>query len=240
MRELMSSFLSNDSLFGRLMTRCGVIIGANLMFILFSMPVITIGPAAAALYHVMFRTLRSDGEINPFREFWKGFRGNFRQAAIVWIAAAALLLFGAADLRIIAQAGGALSVLRFPILAMGIAALILLLYLFPVMAAFAGSLPELLRSSFYFAMHRPWKIPVIVFFDVFPLYLTYTDPQMLPLYAFLWCFFGFGAVAMIGASLLLPDMAPFLDPAEAPEDAGEDAADADRQQVLDDMERMGM
>ena len=43
MRELMSSFLSNDSAFGRLMTRCGVVIGANLMFVLFSLPVITIG-----------------------------------------------------------------------------------------------------------------------------------------------------------------------------------------------------
>ncbi len=259
MRELMSSFLSNDSPFGRLMTRCGVIIGANLMFVLFSMPLVTVGASFAALYHVMFKTLRGDGELNPFRTFWEGFRSNFKQATLVWIAAIALFLFGAADLRIIAAAGAsgsasgssALAFLRYPILAMGICALILVLYLFPTMAAFADTIPHLLRSSLYFAMHRPWKIPVIVFFDVFPLYLTYTDPQMMPLYAFLWCFFGFGAIAMLGAVLLLPDMAPFLD--QGREDLSEEASDEpdiadapgeseaeDVQRALDDMQKLGM
>ena len=63
MRELMSSFLSNDSAFGRLMTRCGVVIGANLMFVIFSLPVITIGASYAALEYTLFRMERGDG--NP-------------------------------------------------------------------------------------------------------------------------------------------------------------------------------
>ncbi len=35
--------MSNESPFGRLMTKVGIIICANLMFILFSLPVVTIG-----------------------------------------------------------------------------------------------------------------------------------------------------------------------------------------------------
>ena len=36
--NLIRSFLDNDSVFGKLMTRCGILIGANLMFILFCIP----------------------------------------------------------------------------------------------------------------------------------------------------------------------------------------------------------
>ncbi len=210
MHELLSSFLSNDSSFGKLMTRLGIIIGANLMFVLFSLPLVTAGAAWAALLHVMLKTLRGDGVLNPFKQFWAGFRGNFRQATIVWIAVLALAVFGYFDMRICMQAGGWIAGLRYPIAGFGILMVIILIYLYPTMAAFEDTIPGLIRSSIYFVMRRPWKLPVMLFFHVFPLYLTYTDAQTLPLYAFLWCFFGYGAIAMLSASLLLPEFRPFL------------------------------
>ncbi len=57
------------------------------MFVFFSLPVITIGAAWTGLYHVMLKMLRGDGRINPFKQFWQGFRSNFRQATIVWVSA---------------------------------------------------------------------------------------------------------------------------------------------------------
>ncbi|MCD7843485.1 MAG: YesL family protein, partial [Clostridiales bacterium] len=77
MAEMFRGFLSNDSAFGRLMTRLGIIIAANIMFAIFSLPVVTIGASYVALYHVMFKTLRGDGVINPFKQFWIGFKTNF-------------------------------------------------------------------------------------------------------------------------------------------------------------------
>ena len=90
MHELLTSLISNESAFGRLMTRCGTVIAANIMFVLFSLPVVTAGAALTALHHVMFKMLRSKEPINPFVQFWKGFRGNFRQATIAWLIALAL------------------------------------------------------------------------------------------------------------------------------------------------------
>ena len=37
---------------------------------------------------------------------------------------------------------------------------------------------------------------------------------MQPLYAFLWVSFGFGAVALLGATLLLPDFKVYLPPVD--------------------------
>lgn len=210
MNEIITSFISNESPFGRLMTRVGIVIAANLMFVLFSFPLVTAGAAYAALYHVMFKTLRGDGVINPFKQYWIGFKTNFKQATIYWIAVLALVLFGYMDIRICNQLGGILDTVKWAVIALGVVLTVLTLYMFPTMAAFADTIPNLLRNSFYFAIKKPFKLVVIAFFNIFPMVLTYSDPQTMPLYAFIWVFFGFGAVALLGATLLLPEFKPFL------------------------------
>ena len=85
MNQMVQGFLDNDSFFGRFMTKLGIIIAANIMFMLLSIPFFTIGAGLSALYYVMFRTLRSDGGVNPFKEFWAGLKMNFKQATISWI-----------------------------------------------------------------------------------------------------------------------------------------------------------
>ena len=74
MNNMVQGFLDNDSFFGRFMTKLGIIIAANIMFVLLSIPFFTIGAGFSALYYVMFRTLRSEGVVNPFKEFWTGAR----------------------------------------------------------------------------------------------------------------------------------------------------------------------
>lgn len=210
MAEKLRGFLDNDSSFGRLMTRCGIIIAANIMFLLFSMPIVTVGASYAALYHVMLKTLRGDGVINPFKQFWIGFKSNFKQATIYWIVLLALVIFGYVDVMFCRQMGGVLEYFMYAIYALGIAALCITLYLFPTMAAFEDTILHLIRNAFFFMIQKPFRLLVLLFFNVFPLYLTYTDAQMQPLYAFLWCTFGFGAIAMLGATMLLPSFKPYL------------------------------
>ena len=207
---MIQAFLDNDSFFGRFMTKLGIIIAANILFVLLSIPFITIGAGFTALYYVMFRTLRNDGVVNPFKEFWTGLRLNFKQATAAWILLVLLIAFLLADIRICNAAGGALEYLKIGVYAIGAAAVILFLYLIPVMAAFDDTLPHLIRNAVYFLGKKPWKAAVILFFDIFPMVLTFSDLQSLPLYAFLWVMCGFGLQAMLAATLLLPEFAPYL------------------------------
>ncbi len=207
---MIQAFLDNDSFFGRFMTKLGIIIAANILFVLLSIPFITIGAGFTALYYVMFRTLRNDGVVNPFKEFWTGLRLNFKQATAAWILLVLLIAFLLADIRICNAAGGALEYLKIGVYAIGAAAVILFLYLIPVMAAFEDTLPHLIRNAVYFLGKKPWKAAVILFFDIFPMVLTFSDLQSLPLYAFLWVMCGFGLQAMLAATLLLPEFAPYL------------------------------
>ena len=208
MNNLIQGFLDNDSFFGRFMTKLGIIIAANIMFVLLSIPFFTIGAGFSALYYVMFRTLRGDGVVNPFKEFW---------------------------------AGGALDLVKIGVYALGAAAVIIYLYLIPVMTVFRDTLPHLIRNAVYFLIKKPWKTVVILFFDIFPFVLTYSDLQSLPLYAFLWVLCGFGLQAMLGATLLLPEFAPYL--ASKEEEAGEEAAEPEshmrtEEEILEDMRKL--
>ena len=202
--------MSNESPFGRLMTKVGIIICANLMFILFSLPVVTIGASFTALYRVMFKTMRSGGVTNPFKQFWIGFKSNFLQSTIVWVAYAALMVLLYFDVRICANAGPPISFFQYGAYAVALILTLVLIYTFPSIAAFEGKIKEHIRNAIYFSFHKPWFIPVNLFFHIFPLYLTYSDPHLLPLYAFCWFFFGFGAIVMLTARLLIKDYNKYL------------------------------
>ena len=241
MNNLIQGFLDNDSFFGRFMTKLGIIIAANIMFVLLSIPFFTIGAGFSALYYVMFRTLRGDGVVNPFKEFWAGLKANFKQATISWIIFVLLIAFLLTDIRICKAAGGALDLVKIGVYALGAAAVIIYLYLIPVMTVFRDTLPHLIRNAVYFLIKKPWKTVVILFFDIFPFVLTYSDLQSLPLYAFLWVLCGFGLQAMLGATLLLPEFAPYL--ASKEEEAEEEAAEPEshmrtEEEILEDMRRL--
>ena len=241
MNNLIQGFLDNDSFFGRFMTKLGIIIAANIMFVLLSIPFFTIGAGFSALYYVMFRTLRGDGVVNPFKEFWAGLKANFKQATISWIIFVLLIAFLLTDIRICKAAGGALDFVKIGVYALGAAAVIIYLYLIPVMTVFRDTLPHLIRNAVYFLIKKPWKTVVILFFDIFPFVLTYSDLQSLPLYAFLWVLCGFGLQAMLGATLLLPEFAPYL--ASKEEEAEEEAAEPEshmrtEEEILEDMRRL--
>lgn len=234
MNSMIQGFLDNDSFFGRFMTKLGIIIAANIMFALLSIPFFTIGAGFEALYYVMFRTLRNDGVVNPFKEFWDGLKLNIKQATISWILFVLLIAFLLADIRICNAAEGRLDFLKIGIYAIIAAAVILYLYLIPVMAVFKDTLPHLIRNAVYFLGKKPWKAVVILFFDIFPFVLTFSDVQSLPLYAFLWVLCGFGLQAMLAATLLLPEFAPFL--AAKEDDREEDASDGPKEHTMTEEE----
>lgn len=244
MNTFIQGFLDNDSFFGRFMTKLGIIIAANIMFALLSIPFLTIGAGFSVLYYVMFRTLRNDGVVNPFKEFWAGLKLNFKQATISWILFVLLIAFLLADIRICNAAGGALDFLKIGAYVIGAAAVIIYLYLIPVMAAFEDTLPHLIRNAIYFLGKKPWKAAVILFFDIFPMVLTFSDLQSLPLYAFIWVFCGFGLQAMLVATLLLPEFEPYL---ASGNEAVQEYVPADSEQqtktqeeILEEMQKLGM
>lgn len=218
MKERIWGFLSEESLLGRITSRLWILFGANLLFVLFSLPVVTAGPAWAAMYTVCLKTLRQDSSLNPIPEFWKGFVRNFRQAFLGFLAFLAMAVVLVLDMMFVSRTQTVMRLFRYPVYLVAGFLLMLLFHLFPVMAAFEDTLRGLVRNALYFAAKNPLRAVLILALNAAPMVWTYTDVVRMPLYAFLWVTFGFSATAMATSKLLLKDFERFLPEIETGED----------------------
>ncbi|MCD7734980.1 MAG: hypothetical protein LUH48_07665 [Clostridiales bacterium] len=133
-----------------------------------------------------------------------------------------------------------MALFRYPLMAMGIAVVILACYLFPVMAAFRVNFKQLLMDSVYFAVKRPVTTVAMLIANIVPMAVTYLDRGNLPTYAFLWVLCGFAVITMFNASMLLRSFAPYLEQKEKEASAPGEGHVQTEQEVLSDMEKLGM
>ncbi len=224
-------FLDNDSIFGRICTVIGTIIVVNLLFIVTLLPIITAGAGFTAMYYAMLKLARYK-EINPFLEFWEGFKSNFKRATLAELIIIALFVFLIVDYRICSQMTGVLSFCILAVYVAMIALTITTMYLFPVMASFYGNIREQIKYSVFFAGSNMLGTICIAALNIIPLLLTYSNPQMLPLAAFLWCIGGFAFIALCNSMIMLRRFNPYLDPIEMDEEQ------ADMKKILEDMRRL--
>lgn len=70
----------------------------SVIWLAFSLPVVTIGASTTALYYVCLK-LAANEEGYIFRGFWKSFKQNFRQATVIWVIIGALIAFFCFDLK---------------------------------------------------------------------------------------------------------------------------------------------
>ena len=238
--NLLRGFLDNDSIIGQILLRCWAVIICNLCFVLTSIPVVTAGAGWAAMDYALMNTLKNKDTAAPFRDFWKGFRTNIKQATVSWLTGLVILGFLAMEWYWCRQFGGVFEYFKVGIMVIAVCVLIVLIYLFPTMAAFKASIKQLIGNSIYFAFKKPLNLIVIVFVHIVPMALTYLDLQRLPLYAFLWCFFGFAAVSLVTVSLLLKEYMPFLDKESGETESVDDEYRKSEEEILDEMQKLVM
>ena len=154
----MRDFFSLDGPFSKYGTLVADTLLLSGLWILFSLPIFTIGAATSAMFYVSTRRI-ADREGYITSDFWKAFKSNFKQATLFWMMIFVLssillvnvwiMTFSAFDAEGIA--GGALSI-AFPaqfIFMLQIA--FICTYAFPMAARFEMSFFQLLKNSFIMA-----------------------------------------------------------------------------------------
>lgn len=238
MNQLISSLLDNDSTFGRIMTRCGTVIALSILFAISMLPVITIGAGWTGVSRAFLKMYRTeDHVINPFKEFWKGFKGEFKQSTLVWLVAAVLAALLALEWFWCTQFGGFFLTFRYCFVAIGVIEAILVIYIFPDIAAFNGSIKDHFKNSIFFAFSNPVNLGIIIVTFAVPIALTYIFTDYLPLFGFLWIFCGYALLIQVCCKLLVKQYAPHLDPVE---ESSESAPEQSEKDVLEDMKKLGM
>lgn len=129
---------------------------ASLLWLLFSLPVITMGASSAALYMTVYKYLRKE-EGHLWKTFWTAFRENLRRSTVVWLAALAVMGVLAVDalvFRTMAISGSPFGKVYWVVLALCCIAVTWTMYLSAYAARFSGSAKDVLRfASLLLALH---------------------------------------------------------------------------------------
>ena len=82
------------------LTKIGDVICLSILWIVFSLPVFTMGAATVALYTTAFRYIRS-GKGTLWKTFWNSFKGEFKRATIVWVVVLIVMAFLTVDVFVL-------------------------------------------------------------------------------------------------------------------------------------------
>lgn len=86
-----------DNPFFRMLSKMVDTVILSALWVIFSMPIFTMGAASTALYYTVHKTLRRNrGYI--YSNFWNSFKENFKQSTIVWLILLAIYAIFGADL----------------------------------------------------------------------------------------------------------------------------------------------
>lgn len=134
---------------------CDVLILSTLWMV-FSLPVITIGPASAALYHSVHKIIfNNEGYL--FSTFWKSFRSCLKQGVLITLLCVPIAAFGIVSFFFASSLpkGNPLGVLYFAVtLLVALALTFILTYAFPILSRFYMTIPEILKTTIALAVTR--------------------------------------------------------------------------------------
>ena len=129
------------------LTRVFDLMLVNVLFILTSLPVVTIGASLTAMHYVLLHIARNE-EGYIVRSYFRAFRMNFRQSTIVWIC---MLLVGGVlvmDYRILDRLPEhSRQVASILLIIVAIVYICTLIYLYPFLARFENTIFELFKNT---------------------------------------------------------------------------------------------
>ena len=132
----------------------------NLLWAVCSLPVFTIGASTTALWYASLKVIRGQ-EYNAGALFFRSFKQNFKQATQLWLILLAVGSLLAGDIWILlhlrANTAGASAVfwtlLLAPVIAVSVVFVIVLLWVFPLLASVDNTNTAMLKNSFLIGTH---------------------------------------------------------------------------------------
>ena len=221
----MHNLLNPDNRVMRLITKIADSVFLNLLWFVFSLPIVTAGAATTALFDVTLHMV-NDEEGGIFRDFRKSFRSNLRSATKTWLillAAGAVLSVDGYVLWHMHFSNAFWTIVTALYFVAAAAYLIILMYVFPLMANFENTPLNMIKNAFMIGMRFLicTALQAGVYFLMILTAVRFFTPILM---------FGEGLCAVICAHLLLRILRPLLYDPNDPENNKPEDADGEAEQ----------
>ena len=156
----MARIFSYESRFSHVAFRIAYGCYLNLLWMVCSLPIVTIGASTTALYSVALK-IAEDREGAIGQQFFRAFRQNFRQATVIWCMLLAIGLVLGGDIYVLlhlrSTSAGAMAIFWTLILAVVFAAcvayVIELIFVFPLVAYVENTTKAMIVNAFLIGTH---------------------------------------------------------------------------------------
>ena len=174
----------------------------NFLFILCSVPVVTIGPAMSAMYAVMFQRERDAGTATVIKSFFRAFCQNFWQAMALGAVVAVIAAMAAVDFTYALTIQSGLYMVVGTVIAL--LALILFVMGFALQSNYRSTLRRLLENSFLMAACAPGQLLLSLAAWIVPWVLGIAVQEVLIRFGVFYLMCGFSFPVWATVKLLHP------------------------------------
>ncbi len=165
----------------------------NLLSILFSIPIITMGAAITATHYTALKLRREEGHV--FSCFWKSFRENLKQSTCIWIVFLlhSFILFWAYRLSL--QMDDFMTkIIQGVIVSVGLVTALIYAWIMPLQSRFINPILITLKNAFYMSFKYILRTVLMMIINLLPI-------GLLVFIVFQWRFKGFGIWLLFGISV---------------------------------------
>lgn len=197
----MSIFNINGKFYSMMLKISDIVI-LNCLFIIMSIPLITIGANLTALYYVGFKIVQ-DEEYNVFKSYWKSFRENFKQATLLSIIMLVIGFSLSFYIKYFGVLNNTLSLMGILFLILVCIYLVNLIYIFPLLSRFEFTIKGLLSSLPLIATRYLFCTITVLLITIFPVVIfSLWLSEYLSLYLIVLAVGGISGTVALNASFL--------------------------------------
>lgn len=212
-KTMFQGLFNYDNPVWRFIGRLGDMIILNIIWVIFSLPVFTIGASTTALYYCTLKIVRDEDNGN-LRMFLHSFRQNFRQATVIWLILAAVGVLLGFDLYFFRNVLKGAPTARFVFSALTSALILLwvfeMLYVWPLLSRFDNTVKNTMKNAFFLSIRYIGSTLAMLVSDGIVLFVAYIS-------LFLWgwvtaflLLMGFPLIAWINSTMLEHLFARFM------------------------------
>lgn len=202
---MFSGFFNYDNPVWRFIGKLGDLILLNILWLVCSIPIFTIGASTTAVYYVTMKLARDDDGYT-IRSFFKSFKENFKQSTIIWLILLAVGVVLGFDMyfftRLFNGSGTIKTVMLTVFLAMIIVYTAVFVYIFPLQARFFNTVKRTFFNAFFMSLRHLFRTIGMIVIDGALVAAGFV--LMIPPMLMIFMLFGFPLLAFINSYILTP------------------------------------
>lgn len=191
----MGAIFNLDNPVWNFMGKVGDLIILNLLAIICSIPIVTIGASWTAMYFVTIRMVRKE-ESYIIKDFFRSFKENFKQATITWLLALVAIAIFAGDVMIYRMIPEQIpQALMIAVLVLAYLVLGTIIYTFPLLSRFHNTIKGTIKNAFLVSLVNVPYTFVFAILLVLPFLIAFFMIELAPFVLM----FGFSLPAYIAS-----------------------------------------